>query len=368
MKKISAQKINLFLTVVVTFFLFAAGEFFLRLIYPAQIHPHQPHGWAIIPERTWVEYHPVLGWFHKKNARAFLQKDSMRIPVQTNSLGLRGAREYSLTKPSETIRIYAVGDSFTFGFGVKDEEVFTRQIELKNSSLEVLNLGVAGYGIDQIHLLLNEFGFDYQPDIVFVFIYPEDFWRATRAFNDAGYGKPYFKMMRDGHLQPMHSPVPRKKFFAVPQFPVFMEPSLCDRLFSWSRWYALSRKAWTRLQKKLGREDPDSTSEWILGRSILKESLALIKSKKVRPVLVMVPPQRWFLGSVEPINKSLARFAARENVDYLDLTPVIKKAMQETGNTIDFYYIPDDLHWTAAGHALVAKTILKYLQNSEHSP
>lgn len=355
---------NFIFTGIIVLALFTVSEIFLHFRYPSHVPPAKPAGWAIIPEQSWIEYNPDLGWFHRKNRNARLRKNSLEVPVTTNSLGLRGTQEYQIPKAPGKYRVYAAGDSFTFGFGVWDDEVFTRQLEIINPDWEVFNLGVAGYGIDQIHLLLKKFGFDYKPDAVLILIYPEDLWRATRAFNDAGFGKPYYKLKNGGKLELQHVPVPKEKDFSIPQFPDFQELSFADRLFGWSRWYVLGKKALTRLKKLAGLEDPDSSPEWMLGRSILRETVKTIRAAGARPVLVMVPPQRWLTGTVEPVRNSMKRFAEREKAEFLDLTPVFEKAIQEKGGIVDDYYIPDDLHWTAEGHALVTDAISEFLKQS----
>ncbi len=366
--KLTGRLASILLMLIVFAVLFAGGEMVLRAKFPDKAAPPaQPQGWAIIPERTWIEYHPRIGWVPKKGTNSMLRKNNLQIPVSTSSLGLRGRQEYTKAKPAGKFRIYAAGDSFTFGFGVQDDEVFTHRMETMDPSVEVFNLGVPGYGVDQIYLFLREFGFSYKPDVALVLIYPEDFWRATRAFNDAGFGKPYFKLRPDGALELLHVPVPLEKNFAVPQFPVFIEKSFFDKMLGWSRWYWLGQKAVLRMKKKMGMEDPDTEPEWLLGRRVVEETVGLLRKNGVKPVLVMVPPQRWFAGTVEPVRDSLSRLAAREKVDFLDLTPVFQNAMKETGKDIFHYYIQDDLHWTAAGHDLVAREILKFLGREKKS-
>ena len=344
----------------VTFFLLIGTELFLRVSHLEQKVPAQPKGWAIIPERSWIEYHPVLGWVHQKNKQAVLQKNGQEVPLTTNSLGLRGRREYSPSRSKGIRRIYALGDSLTFGFGVRDEDTFPAQMEKADASYEAMNFGVPGYGVDQIFLLLHTFGFAYQPDVVVITLYPEDFWRATRAFNDGGYGKPYFVLDSQGPLALRHVPVPPGKNFSVPQFPEVIHPSALEGLLEKSYLYRLARRAVTRLKKIMGREDPDSSTEWILGRAILKEMIGEIKSQRVRPVLVIAPPARWITGTVEPVRDSLNLFAAREGVEILDLTPLFLNAVKKS--SLDEYYIPNDQHWTAKGNALVARSLLDYLR------
>ncbi|GEM_PF-1765483 len=65
--------------------------------------------------------------------------------VRINSMGWRG-KDFSIEKPSGTIRILGVGDSFTFGRAVDDEDIFLAKLEamLNSDSLaryETINSG-----------------------------------------------------------------------------------------------------------------------------------------------------------------------------------------------------------------------------------
>lgn len=333
-----------------------------RILMPAaEPLPAPPADWAKIPEEQWIEYHPRLGWFHQKSKQASLVKNNLKIPLSTNSRGLRGKREYPPFEISGKKRIYAVGDSFTFGFGVRDEETFAARMETLQPSLDVLNLGVAGYGVDQMALLVEDFGFACKPAVTFIAVYPEDFWRATRSFTDAGYGKPYFTLEAGG-LKLHQVPVPPPRHYQGSQFfdlnpgrPFFL------KLLDHSALVRLSGKLSGRVLKKAGLEDPESGREWVLGREILKRLFETVRQNGSEPVLVIVPPMRWITGTVEPVRDSMLRLAGKSQVRAVDLTPVFKEGL--TRKPIEAWYIPDDLHWTAEGHDLVARTLLEFLKS-----
>jgi GDSL-like Lipase/Acylhydrolase family len=92
-----------------------------------------------------------------------------------NSEGFRD-HEYQLTKPEHTFRIVAVGDSFTFGAGVKPEETYSKRLEAmlneqfggKSMRFEVLNTGVPGYNTHQELIHLQELGLRFEPDLIVV--------------------------------------------------------------------------------------------------------------------------------------------------------------------------------------------------------
>lgn len=87
-----------------------------------------------------------------------------------NSDGFRGT-EYN-KKSSHSKNIICLGDSYTFGWAVNQEEVYPvllGQLLRKNSSyfeINIYNLGVPGYNIKQEYYLLKSVIDKYQPDIV----------------------------------------------------------------------------------------------------------------------------------------------------------------------------------------------------------
>ena len=53
-------------------------------------------------------------------------------------------------------RLMVMGDSFVFGSEVDDADCWPSILELSNKNKEVLNAGVAGYGLDQAFCFLKK--------------------------------------------------------------------------------------------------------------------------------------------------------------------------------------------------------------------
>jgi len=103
------------------------------------------------------------------------------VPARTNSLGFRDIREYTIPKPPGTVRIIVLGDSVTFGHGATFETSYPYLLEQRLRSWnpqvkwEVWNLGVPGYNTAQELAYLNEVGERYEPDLVVVGFFSNDF-------------------------------------------------------------------------------------------------------------------------------------------------------------------------------------------------
>lgn len=132
---------------------------------------------------------PMLIYELKPGGSSSIDNVTNRISSQ----GLRD-REFTLPKPPGVRRIVAIGDSVTYGLGVRIEDTFSKQLEsLFNSRpeagknpVEVLNMGVNGYKTAQEveHLRVN--GLRFEPDLVLLTYNlndPGDFSRELPYFN-----------------------------------------------------------------------------------------------------------------------------------------------------------------------------------------
>jgi len=74
-----------------------------------------------------------------------------------------------------TTRVLFLGDSFTYGYGVDDEETIPRLIEkechARFRNVEVINAGFHGSSPMQYDLYLRKIGYSLNPDIVVVLLY-----------------------------------------------------------------------------------------------------------------------------------------------------------------------------------------------------
>lgn len=101
------------------------------------------------------------------------------VPIRTNSIGLRNA-EVVQPKPAGVTRILALGDSVTFGWGLRGEDAYPSQLASllatlrPGQSFDVINAGISGYGTWQQSLWLQEQGLDLQPDVVVVQMHLND--------------------------------------------------------------------------------------------------------------------------------------------------------------------------------------------------
>ncbi len=141
---------------------------------------------------------PLVGW---------RLKDEVHLGQAGFTTGRRGVRmNQTEIRPLRRGGILAVGDSFTAGSGVRDEEAWPARLEQLVG--EPVTNGAAGaYGVDQIVLRAEQLAPEVEPRIVIIGILSQDVLRNTYAVYGGGY-KPYFTI-ESGGLALQGVPVPR---------------------------------------------------------------------------------------------------------------------------------------------------------------
>ncbi len=214
------------------------------------------------------QWSPTLGWKPKPNVHD-LEAFAGR-PLTTNSRGLRGGRDYPYEKPPGVFRIVVLGDSFTFGEEVGDDDTYAHHLEGLLPGVEVVNLGVHGYGHDQMLLYLQEEGVRYHPDLVLLGFLSDDMIRNTLAFRD--YAKPRF-VLEGGRLVQERTSVP------PPDAMIAAEPYR-------SRLWDLLTMARARYRDRNGQQYREAQQ---LTLALLDEMRATAVAAGARPVFFYLP-------------------------------------------------------------------------------
>ncbi|GEM_PF-732204 len=145
--------------VISTSMAYGLGEIIVRIWFPQ----------AMLPR--YVTDTPYGVRMNMPNMSFWHTSPDYHVNIRTNSHGIRSDKEIPYTKAPGTVRILGLGDSFALGYEVDLEDTYLYQLEKKLQAkgarnVEVINLGVSGFGTaEELITLLNE-GFKYSPDIV----------------------------------------------------------------------------------------------------------------------------------------------------------------------------------------------------------
>ncbi|GAC1334417.1 MAG: hypothetical protein NVSMB26_17110 [Beijerinckiaceae bacterium] len=153
----------------------------------------------------YFEADPHTGYRLKPGGIGYYEKG---IPAVANSHGHRDV-EVTLTKPSGVFRILVLGDSFTIGANVRQEEAWPKVLEkglksLYGSGIQVVNSSVGGWDPFQYAQYFEHYGHRFEPDLILIgfFVGNDTFDPHTNAaqLNTAMLGH---RISRDAASQPL---------------------------------------------------------------------------------------------------------------------------------------------------------------------
>jgi hypothetical protein len=153
------------------------------------------------------KFDPELGWCNKPDSGF----GEFRYDWAGARIGLAPLAE---TKASGVRRVVALGCSMTHGEEVGATESWCARVDALEGGLEIANLAVAAYGIDQALMRLRRDGWKLEPDEVWLGVLPQAGLRVTTLFRplldhwslDVAF-KPGFRLGADGALALVPNPV-----------------------------------------------------------------------------------------------------------------------------------------------------------------
>jgi len=134
---------------------------------------------------SWAQTDPYFGWTAVKNS------------TETNSQGFRDSKEFSVVDTDRAIgRVMILGDSFVYGAGSSPDETVPHLLQVQlNGKYEVFNVGVPGWGIDQMYLAYTRYKDTIKPHIVILAFIDDDVSRVLEAYRvNEGMTKPSFRV------------------------------------------------------------------------------------------------------------------------------------------------------------------------------
>lgn len=351
--------------------------------------PFLPGEYSLGVER---EYDPVLGWRHIPNFRGGFRSSEFTVQVAINSRGLRD-EEIPYEKPPGGFRVLALGDSFLAATHVPLEQAMTKQLQgllrgqLAPRPVDVVNAGVSGYGQAQEYVYLDIEGYKYAPDVVLVVVFLGNDLIDNIRDSDGRWLRPLFELDGDDRLVQVSAPT-RPPFRRPPADEFLLRNSLTYNFLQSGVLDKLEQPA--EQAGETGRnadrepggefqvyERPPSAKlrrSWEVTEALLAAIARRAEAVGARTLVVGAPsfrqldpaafdallaergldPRRY---DVELPDRRLGEAAARQNLPYLDLLPVFRRAA--AGGETVFY--PKNTHWAPAGQRTAARAIYDVL-------
>jgi len=283
------------------------------------------------------------------NVHGELRHYDYTVPCNTNSFGFRDA-EIRPKQPGEW-RIGLLGDSFTAGVGVQQEDrfadIFSAETRKSRPNVTVWNLAAPLCGTACETEMLKSVSSNYQLDEIVLAFYggndleDNNWWYASDDPNRA----------------------------AAPQ------PPLASRFRDWVRDHSrLATFVWVQAIRGLATFKPpgiyhkaDLDRFWPDTDRSLKALQTTAESRRLTIFYLPSPPEwsdkiwqemrtRYHLPEDGRflVHDAVAKWAQEQGIEFIDATPWLHKCQADAD-----FLLPVDPHWTAKGHRLVAQALLE---------
>ncbi len=276
--------------------------------------------------------------------------------VSTNSFGLRGPE----IGPKRGRRVLALGDSFTFGVGARQEEAWpARLAEILGA--EVLNAGAPGFGVPDAVAWYERYGAQLDPDVVVLAVF------LANDLQDASPGQPKVAVVDGALVVPGETGGLRRWLYYHSHLFRLVKSSVLE---GGLRTMLGLREPWAvrELRSEFAMYSPNLPEELQRGAEATEQAVARLAGKRVLAVLVpslpQVDPAKWqaVLAQLgldpaqhDPLrpNRLFRGIFERHGVPVLDLTGTFRKAVGESKRI----YYPVDQHLTPAGYEVMARAV-----------
>lgn len=264
------------------------------------------------------------------------QSDNRPPATHVNSQGFRGIRDVGEKQPGQT-RVFVLGDSYTWGQGVADDQTYSAQLEAASDGLlDVINGGTPGWGVFQFQARLRRWIDDIDPDVIVVLIITMDVLRQPYASKEEEEA-----FLRKSALRNNIRRISKLVTVTVrllERIGLQAQNRQLDNARPMDRTGGVSSTVYDRLLAS----DTDR----------LTDMVNLAKERDMEFVLVAWPQQ---VPNTPAFLAAMESFAEDHDVTYVDLS----SSLAPYGS--DEYSLPYDDHPNAFGHSLVADALSKVL-------
>ncbi|MBT7596721.1 MAG: hypothetical protein HN559_17585 [Gemmatimonadetes bacterium] len=355
------------------------GELFLRTVIPHRLSYRHP---AFIVEDADVGglaeqmADPLYGagltytdkpWHYelKRNMKARLVSSEFNTEFETDSRGRRGP---TATDEPQSIRILGLGDSFSMGFGVEQNDTYLSRLgsaiaQASSLSVDVTNGGVVGYAPGNSYHLLEGIIDEVRPDVVvFQLWVGDDLCLGAQAIRpvslaDVDNARRWRNLIRGSHI----AMVLRDRIKGNETIRLWLMRRGYIQPFVTIQW--LDR----RFRDRCGGLDELS--------KLLQDTRELTDDRDIRLIVVLVPLLEQvdreayhralaYNGIAAPSdsvdfdapNQVMQNIAARVGIDLLDVTEALRHSPNPSNS-----FFQRDPHLSSEGHRIVAEALAREL-------
>ena len=299
-----------------------------EMMWTGRPHARRTYLDLFCPMHSEAERKELLGRFNPSIPDQFKNN-----PVWTVALNADGFRddEFPATRTADTIRIIALGDSWTFGHNAQSDETYPARLrallklDFPQKNIEVLNLGMLAYTSYEGLKLLRRKALGMQPDIVLIGYSMND--ASISGWHDKDAFVPKQKRFSLRHFITENSELYKlavylgqlKKFESVTMGDTIKAVSDPNDKFLYESWVsadALEARDYERLESRVRVPPADYDRN-------VREMIRLVREHGAVPVLLHNE-----LRPGSPYQSALQKISREEDVALVDNCEVIGKERQ----------------------------------------
>ena len=323
----------------------------------------------------------ALGWRY----RSSFVREGDRI----NAQGVRSLHEYTAAPAPGITRVAAFGDSFVYGNEVDTKDAWSTRLEEIAPSVELMNYGVGGYGVDQSYLRFLEEGDRYKPSVAIMGFVSDDLRRLVNVYRrfvslyEPPLAKPRFVFDANDSLRLLPTPLrdtadylrleaePRRLIDLGAHDQWYPATVYRNPLYDISATVRLGVTAWRLAYNRYldhdrlmdGGQFNTRSTAFRLQVALFERFASDARARGIRPV-VLVFPDREALAAIQagkaPAFAPMLAELKRRHIDYVDLS----SAFSVSGTprpTLEQWFMPGG-HLSPSANLVVARAAAEALR------
>jgi len=312
------------------------------------------------PLKAFHEFDPVLGWRGRRLYSARFKRPDFDVLIAQNAAGFRKQANLAAKVSQAPHRVFVFGDSFVWGWGVGQGEVFTDQMNLLLREYCVHNYGINGIGTVVEYLLFSTEvkGLLRPGDAVILMFCNNDF--ADNVDRNKIHAE-----AADGQIKVVN---PAKPLTSPMADWLKNHSYLCNFVWYHSDLYRLTRVNRKQEDEVLRQTITEKDERFAVTKYFLARLQADCGAAGVRFVVVHIPSREELgefrahrpnkLANEKARGETLFSITRALQIETLDLLPGLLAHKSQTGEPLTFR---TDGHWNRTGHQAVAELLAEYL-------
>jgi len=315
----------------------------------------------------------------------FNEVEKIDVFFRPNTLGFKDY-EHSLLRTKPTFRVLLLGDSYVQGTAILPEEqtgrVMERIAESKGINLEVISMGMSGYG--QTHHIVNykTIGRQFKPDLVITLFCSNDIWNNALV-------SPHHSL-ENGQLISIDPVIP-----TIGRFKKFLRTTF-QKTETYFVLRSMTVKAIQLVSQSILNSDVEQKAAAVKAATAKipspKESHSETKDEYLERIIGAKDHRELFVALVKELENLIvkdqktpllhaivsSRISKDIEPDYLNFLNWVENTLTKNGGgrpVINFHKIftnlysehgsrvhfASDVHWSPLGHQLVAQNFMDYI-------